>query len=1127
MKIKLNFLNLLIALALTAGPLGMISSEVAANSTAQPLPFSQDWSDIGLISTNDDWSGVLGIMGYRGDDLTSTTGTDPQTILQPDDPGVVDVNANQTNPNTFTTGGVTEFELTDPVVALAGSGTADAPYLLILINTTGMTTIQVSYDLLDLETGADNAVQQVALHYRVGNSGNFTNIPAAYVADATIGNATMTTHVSVTLPAAVDNAALVQLRIMTTNAVGNDEWVGVDNISITGTPVAGDTAPTVASTVPANGGTLAKDGDIVITFSEPVTVAEGWFDITCSSSGAHTAVVTDVDPVYTLNPVADFTGGESCTVTVYAAKVTDDDTEDPPNNMASDYTFTFTVALGCGDDYTAISAIQGDGMSTPLSGQVVSTEGIVVADYQTNAYVSGTRNGFFMQSLTPDDDPDTSEGLFVYSYLVGVAVGDHVRVTGTATEYYDLTQLSSVFQIQVCSSNNSVEPTSFELPATDLLDFERFEGMLVTIPQDLVISEYYNFDRYGEIVLATERFMTFTAVNEPSVDGFAAWLNEFKLNSITLDDGRESQNPDPAIHPNGEEFTLDNRFRGGDLVSNVTGVMDYEFSKYRIQPTQGATYTAENPRPETPELDPGFLKVASFNVLNYFTTIDTGAWICGPSGDMECRGADTAEELTRQRAKILAALSGIDADIFGIMEIENDRPLGQGESPDYAVADLVAGLNETYGEGTFAYIATGAIGTDAIKQAIIYKPAAVTPVGDFQLLTTAVDSRFIDTLNRPVLAQVFEDNFTGETFVVAVNHLKSKGSACPDDPDLLDGQGNCNLTRKNAALALVDWLANPEYFLDVENALIIGDLNSYDHEDPIDMIKLGADDTADTDDDYSDMMAELRGESAYGYVYDGQIGYLDYALANVSLAERIVDVNFWHINADEPDLIDYDMTFKQDAQDELYAPDAYRSSDHDPVVISISFNAAPVAEDMEVSTPEDTAVDITLDVSDANDDPLTAEIVTGPMHGALVVEGLVVTYTPDADYNGPDSFTYKVSDDELESNEATVSVTVTPVNDAPVAVSFEVELQENSSVEFSLLASDVDGDTLTFSFASGPAHGTLNCAGAICTYTPDARWSGTDSFIFTANDGLLDSNEATVTLNVIPLPRIYLPIIFR
>jgi hypothetical protein len=741
--------------------------------------------------------------------------------------------------------------------------------------------------------------------------------------------------------------------------------------------------------------------------------------------------------------------------------------------------------------------------------------------------------------------------------------------------------------------------------------------MLVTIPQDLVISEYFNFDRYNEIVLTTERFMTYTAANEPSVDGFAAWQDALKLNSITLDDGRETQNSNPALHPNGLPFTLDNRFRGGDLVSAVTGVMDYEFSKYRIQPTQGATYTPANPRPETPDLTPGFLKVASFNVLNYFTTIDTGAFICGPSGNMECRGADTAEELARQRAKILAALSGIDADIFGIMEIENDKPLGEGESPDYAVADLVAGLNAEFGAGTFDYIATGAIGTDAIKQAIIYKPAAVTPVGTFKLLTTAVDSRFIDTLNRPVLAQVFEDNFTGETFVVAVNHLKSKGSACPDDPDLLDGQGNCNLTRKNAALALVDWLANPEYFLDVENALIIGDLNSYDHEDPIDMIKLGADDTADTDDDYSDMMAELRGESAYGYVYDGQIGYLDYALANVSLAERIVDVNFWHINADEPDLIDYDMTFKQDAQDELYAPDAYRSSDHDPVVISISFNAAPVAEDMEVSTPEDTAVDITLDVSDANDDPLTAEIVTGPMrgtyeidglvvtytpdadyngsdsftyrvsdgelwsdsasvnititpvndapvasdmtettaedtakaitvnvsdidgdaltaeilsnptHGQVSVSGIVVTYTPDANYNGPDSFTYKVSDGELWSDTATVDITVTPVNDAPVAESFEVELQENGSMAFSLLASDVDGDTLTFSLVSGTAHGTLNCAGVNCTYIPNPHWFGMDSFIFKANDGLLDSNEAMVTLNVIPLPRIYLPIIFR
>src|SRR5690606_22508056 len=111
-----------------------------------------------------------------------------------------------------------------------------------------------------------------------------------------------------------------------------------------------------------------------------------------------------------------------------------------------------------------------------------------------------------------------------------------------------------------------------------------------------------------------------------------------------------------------------------------------------------------------------------------FTTIDTGVYVCSPSGAMECRGADTAEELARQRAKIIAALSVIDADIIGVMEIENDKPLGAGELPDYAVADLVDGLNAELGEGTYAYIATGAIGTDAIKQAIIYKPDSVTPV---------------------------------------------------------------------------------------------------------------------------------------------------------------------------------------------------------------------------------------------------------------------------------------------------------------------------------------------------------------------------------------------------------------
>lgn len=206
----------------------------ADNALAVP-PFSQNWSDNTLITSSDNWSGVNSIIGYRGDDLTTSIGTDPQTILGGDDSSpVVNVLANQTNPNILT-GGVAEFHLADSVVALQGSGTADAPYIKIFLNTTNINNIRIAYDLRDIDASGDNAVQAVALHYRIGSSGNFTNVASAYIADATTGPsmATLVTPVDVTLPAAVNNQSHVELRIMTSNASGNDEWVGIDNISIT------------------------------------------------------------------------------------------------------------------------------------------------------------------------------------------------------------------------------------------------------------------------------------------------------------------------------------------------------------------------------------------------------------------------------------------------------------------------------------------------------------------------------------------------------------------------------------------------------------------------------------------------------------------------------------------------------------------------------------------------------------------------------------------------------------------------------------------------------------------------------------------------------------------------------
>jgi|GEM_PF-913984 len=894
----------------------------------------------------------------------------------------------------------------------------------------------------------------------------------------------------------------------------------------------GDQPPTVASTVPANGAeTVAVNADITITFSEPVTVADGWYRISCGTSNTYTAAVDPANPVFTLNPAPDFTAGETCTVTIFANKVNDDDNldEDTANYMLADHSFSFSITEGCVGDYTPIYDIQGSGLESPFVGETVTTEGVVVGDFQTEEI---GKDGFFIQDITGDTYSTTSDGIFIYNPGgLDVNVGDEVRLTGLVNEYYDLTQIKNLSNLQLCSTGNTITPTPVSLPVTAVDDFEKVEGMLVTFEQPLIISEYFNFDRYGEIVLTSERHMTPTAFVEPGPDAVAA-AQDYLLDRITLDDGRTNQNPDPAIHPNGDTFDMDNLFRGGGTVTDVTGVMDYDYDLYRLQLTEGGTYVDANPRPTEPQIIDSDLKIASFNVLNYFVTLDDGSNICGPSGTLGCRGADDIDEFNRQKNKIVAAMTAIDADIYGLMEIENDSPV----SGKDAVADLVAGINAIAGTGTYAYIQTGAIGTDAIKQAILYKPASVTPVGAYQVLDSMVDSRFIDTKNRPVLAQVFEDNDTGEKFVVAVNHLKSKGSPCDDigDPDLGDGAGNCNLTRLAAAQALMDWLAVPSNFPDAEKKLIIGDLNSYDKEDPVDAIKAGADDELGTADDYLDMIYEIQGENAYSYVFDGQTGYLDHALANQIMAESIVDVEIWHINADEPDLIDYDTSFKKDAQDDLYVPDAYRSSDHDPVIVTIERNYAPTAVGQSVTTTEDIAIDITLTGTDPDGDTLSYAIVDQPTYGTVNLVGALATYTPTADYTGPDSFTFKAFDGSIYSAPATVSITVNKLEGAPDldqiedAIIFEL-------VEFSFTATANDASEsaqgLTFSLSgTAPDGAVIDSSTGVFSWTPsEEQGPGVYTFkVIVCDDTdptpLCDDQEVTLTVTEVNVSPVLDPI---
>ncbi len=567
----------------------------------------------------------------------------------------------------------------------------------------------------------------------------------------------------------------------------------------------------------------------------------------------------------------------------------------------------------CGDPTTAIHAIQGNGASSPEVGNIHVIEGIVVGDFQTSAHL----RGFFLQEENgdTDEDPATSEGIFVYDGsvpAVDVQAGEVVRVMGSVTEYYDLTELTSITNAEVCGTG-IVTAAEVSLPVSTLDVWEWYEGMLIHVPQTLYVTGNYYQGRYGEVDLSVfDRLDNPTNVVLPGADALALQdLND--RSRLQLEDGSTSENPVPAPYM-GEENTL----RAGDTLPGLTGVLHYGFGAYELHPTGAVEFARANDRPHDPPDVGGELKVASFNVLNYFSTVDDGDWICGPSGDMECRGADSAEEFTRQRTKIINAILALDADVVGLMEIEN-------HADDNAVQDLVNGLNDIAGPGTFAYVATGPIGTDAIKVALIYKPASVTPEGTFAVLDSSVDPTFNDTHNRPVLLQTFMENASGELFSVAVNHLKSKGSACDDigDPDLGDGQGNCNLTRTSAAIALANWLGTDPTGSGDPDFLIIGDLNAYAMEDPVAALR---------DAGYIDLIQAFSGAGAYSYVYIGQSGYLDHGLTTDTLAAQVTGTAIWHINTDEPAALDYNDYNQPD----LYTEQFFRASDHDPVVIGLS-----------------------------------------------------------------------------------------------------------------------------------------------------------------------------------------------
>ncbi|EPX80089.1 ExeM/NucH family extracellular endonuclease [Litoreibacter arenae] len=609
-------------------------------------------------------------------------------------------------------------------------------------------------------------------------------------------------------------------------------------------------------------------------------------------------------------------------------------------------------------EITLISEIQGSGGTgnlaeigvddrSALDGQIVTVRAIVTADFQDGLFGSqGDLNGFYIQEEEVDYDFNdlSSEGIFIFdgtAPLVDVQIGDLVEITGTVGENFGQTQISATAVAVLETDQMLPSAVDVTFPTASVMDdgsgnyvanLEAYEGMRVNIAQDMTVSELFNLDRFGQYnVSADGRPVQFTQDNAPDVAGFEQHRQDVAARTLVLDDGLTVQNPDELriIDGNDGILTAEDSFRMGDTISAIEGVVGYSFGEFRINAADGI-YEQANPRPETPEDIGGNFKVASLNVLNYFTTIDLDGVTTDNGNDP--RGADSMEEFERQAEKLVNAIVAIDADVLGLVELENDFA-----GDNFAIKDIVDRVNAALGSEVYAFVDPGQefVGGDAISNGLIYKVQEVGLNGDMAILESFEGRDFIDPLgagrglNRPAIAQTFEDLDTGQTLTVSVNHLKSKGSLSGLDADEAqgDGQGNNNATRTEAADILAAWLNSDPTGQGSANTLILGDLNSYAQEDPLTTLA-GA--------GFTDLAAAELGDDAYSYVFDGQIGTLDYVLANDALAESVVGVTEWHINSDEADALDYNLDFGRDPA--LFNGDtAARNSDHDPVIVSFDF----------------------------------------------------------------------------------------------------------------------------------------------------------------------------------------------
>ncbi len=924
-SIKFSLAILLVSAILVSG--WHLQQIVFADTTPQTVPFSQNWSNTGLITANDNWSGVPGIEGFLGQDITTATGTDPQTLLGT---SVVandlDVIANQTN-TSITNGGVAEFEITDSVVALQGSGTADAPHIIITLNTTGQTSINVAYNLRDLDGTADNSIQPVALQYRVGNTGNFTNIAAGFVADATTGpsTATLVTPVSAALPAACDNQPLVQVRVMTTNAVGNDEWVGVDDINITAGGGGGQPSLSINDVTVTEGNSGTTNATFTVSLSSPAGAGGVTYNIATANGTATTA-----DNDYVALNLTGETIAQGQSSKQYNVVINGDTNAEPNETFFVNVTNVTGATLGDGqglgtisnDDFTAIpiNQIQGSGNTSPFASQIVTTTGIV----------TGLRsNGFFIQTpdVEADSNPSTSEGVFVFTSStppVAAAIGNTVAVTGTVVEFIPatdpvsppLTEFSNtgLTVTQLSTGNPLPNPITLTpadtVPGGALEQLEKYEGMRVRINSLTVVSP-----SQGSITESSA-----TATNNGVFYGVVAGVpRPFREPGIEIPNPVPTPTPTPNNIPrfdgNSEKLRVDSdaqtgttalEVTAGATVSNLVGPLDYAFRAYTILPDLAAppTVSGNISAISVPQATNRELTVASFNMQRFFDNVD------------DPNIGDPILTLTAYNNRLNKASLAIRnvmrmPDVIGVVEMENLTVL-------QAVAAKVNSDAVTAGQPNPNYQAFLVEGNDVggIDVGFLVKTPRITVVDvtQFGKTETFINpvSGLPETLNdRPplLLRATIQHPITGVAlpFTVIVNHLRSLSN----NEDPTEGV-RVRAKRKAQAEYLANLIQARQVADPNERIVSVGDYNAFQFNDglvdsigtikgtptPANQVLTASGDLVNPD--LIDLIDLLPAEQHYSFTFDGNAQALDHIIVNQKMLRTLTRHYYARNNGDFP-----------------------------------------------------------------------------------------------------------------------------------------------------------------------------------------------------------------------------------